>query len=970
MLLALTGAALSAPCQDLTSVQTHRVGDGVEVAINGRGLSNPRVSSAMNGAVYIVEFDGKLVGKAGREAVGTAGVKTVQYGWFSSRPPKVRVSLKLATGVKPTLAENDGVWTVYVNSAPKPKAPAVEDAEAMANAVKQLAKSAKSLPPALEPVAKPTTKPAPAPEAALPKPVAKPKVREAFPEVVPPITDAQPVRKPEAEIVTTAQPETAVTTTGVAVVDLKTVAAEAPTTTEDLVALHTAQPVAPAKKPAAAKRASREPFPETVPPIESPKPAKKVAQGPLVSLDFAGADAVQILKALSIQAGVNVIVAPEVSPEDKPLRLTLSLTRVTVQEALDFVTSLAGLRYALVGGSFVVTRADRFGDVMRQLANHNGKKNEIRVVSIASGEGAQIKKALGQWFGPLTLEVLTPSEAAATAKTAQAAEAPKTGAEATAPTTTAPATPEATAPAGEGADAYIFLIGERKMVESAELLAKELDAKIVLAKLENKESALAMDEMQREVAERHAQKLTGTPQEPVQVVYEVQSGEADALKKAAQADGGLPGVRLTASPSKSAKQVLIVKGSPDSVKEAIDLLRNLDTGKDPAAARTTLYEVKYLDPRALREDLIQQVPGLVATIPPASAGNPRLYQPGLAGASREAVPEQPGVTTPSGGTAGPAPATVTAGVKAEKGQVEGLGQPFQEYERSAVPMKLILRGTREQIDQAIQYLALVDVAPKQVALELRVMELSKEDAAKFGIDWNILTGGAVSAIRMNQSQPSPGANAASGAITGGNWRADVTATLDKIANKTNLIARPNVLAIDGREAELFVGDVVRYIESIQSSQNGVTVTTSEVPIGVRLAVLPRIGGEDSLTMDVRPVVSFLRGMTDVPGGGQIPQTSVRVSQSTLNIKSGETIAIGGLIQDQDVHNVSKVPLLGDLPVLGQLFRRTTKDVNRTEIVFFLTAKVIDKDNQATAATPRAWEQQFPKPEVSYQKTGK
>ena len=136
--------------------------------------------------------------------------------------------------------------------------------------------------------------------------------------------------------------------------------------------------------------------------------------------------------------------------------------------------------------------------------------------------------------------------------------------------------------------------------------------------------------------------------------------------------------------------------------------------------------------------------------------------------------------------------------------------------------------------------------------------------------------------------------------------------------------------------------MVRYIESIISSQNGVTVTTNSVRVGVRMAVLPRVGADGNITMDLRPVVSFLRGFDNVTQiGGKLPQTSERVAQSSFNMKSGETIAISGLITDQDRRTVSGLPFLMDLPVVGQLFRKTTNERVRSELVIFVTARTIE-----------------------------
>ena len=234
----------------------------------------------------------------------------------------------------------------------------------------------------------------------------------------------------------------------------------------------------------------------------------------------------------------------------------------------------------------------------------------------------------------------------------------------------------------------------------------------------------------------------------------------------------------------------------------------------------------------------------------------------------------------------------------------------------------------------------MDIAPKQVAIELRVMELTKDDSLNAGIDWNILGGGAVKFVNLNNSQASP-ANTIGGSITGKKFSGDITASLDALATHNKLLARPNFSVVDGRQGEVFVGDIVRYIESITQSQSGTTIVTGEVSIGVRLCVIPRVGGDGKITLDLRPRISLLKGFTDVPNGGKLPQTSSRYAQTTLMVESGQTIAIGGLIQDQDSMISQGVPFLQDLPILGHLFKKTSGERKRTELVIFLTVKTID-----------------------------
>lgn len=268
-------------------------------------------------------------------------------------------------------------------------------------------------------------------------------------------------------------------------------------------------------------------------------------------------------------------------------------------------------------------------------------------------------------------------------------------------------------------------------------------------------------------------------------------------------------------------------------------------------------------------------------------------------------------------------------------------------------MKVLLRGTREQIDRAREFLMMVDLAPKQVAVEIRVMELSRDDALKIGLDWGLLTGGTLSALRVNQGI---GSDAAAGGIGAdlrfkGGGLASVVGTLDSIANKNNLLARPNILLTDGVISNIFVGDTVRYVKAINNSQNGTTVITDEINVGVDFSLAAKVGAGGNITLDFNPVLSILQGFTNVPGGGQLPQTSVRSANSSVQIMSGETIAIGGLIQDQDRKSYGGIPILKDLPIIGQLFGRTSNSKVRSEVVFFVTVKEVTAADRQGAANP-------------------
>jgi type II secretory pathway component GspD/PulD (secretin) len=111
----------------------------------------------------------------------------------------------------------------------------------------------------------------------------------------------------------------------------------------------------------------------------------------------------------------------------------------------------------------------------------------------------------------------------------------------------------------------------------------------------------------------------------------------------------------------------------------------------------------------------------------------------------------------------------------------------------------------------------------------------------------------------------------------------------------------------------------------------------EVPVGIVLLCRPRVNTEGFVTLKVNPVVSTI---TSFFGPERIPQTASREANSTIRVRDGETFAIGGLIRDEDRQNVSKVPILGDLPLVGQLFRNNFREKRRTDVTIFLTTRIL------------------------------
>lgn len=942
--------------------------DNVTVHVTGEGLAKPKQIPGGNSYV-IYEFAGELSGRSKTFTINKAGVVNAKIVPFSARPHRTRIVIKLSKPLTSSVSEDVTGWNIMFSAARVSPSSIANDSISMDEAIAELANSVN------ESVTKATSKI----EATDTKTTVNKPANNTAKKPVKTNDDAEmkkAIATLEAEksgVTTTSKPSvnTAASGNGTTnnkqpitdenpIISAPAAIIEKVTTVVEKVATETKNSSAKIGSDDGGKKKKPTKTPtdafSALPPLNPNTGATPGFGVGKVNLDFSDADVVAVLKALSLQTNVNIIIAPGVtggtpeaesksspvlppagengtppvspqqpqagsSDKSKPRRITLSLKNVTVEEALDLVTALSGLRYAKVGTSYIVTTKEEYGETVRMLADRAVGSNEVRVLPILSGQSAQIKDALYRWFGKGTIEVYLPSEAGSvtpTTTSTQGADGSKTS-----------QTSMSKSPAES--DPYLVLIGSKKWVEQAETLARQLDLDII----QTQKLKEQIDRQRaREKAEWERNGFGGTG---ARAIYEVQNGKADDLKKAIS--GAYVDVHVMSSPATSQKQVMILEGPEEQVGLAMDSLAQLDTGT-VYGNDVAIYNVKFGDPRALREELITQVPGLRCSLGPSAAATPRLYKPGQStkqgGQTTEGQGANGGSSTKSGETQGSGE-TTDVGVAGDRAEVKGLALPFQAMEQAAVPMRLILRGTDKQIEEALLYLHQIDVAPKQLALELRVMEMSKEDALSAGIDWNLFTGGAVKLLRLNNSQANP-SNSVNVGIRGSG---DVTATLDAIANKNNLIARPNFLAVDGRETELFVGDVIRYVESITSSQNGPTITAKELRVGVRLAVLPRIGDDGNITMDMRPVVSFLRGFSQPVEGVNLPQTSERVVQTTVNVKSGETIALGGLIQDEDRKQMSGVPILMDLPIIGHFFRKTNNTHVKTEIVFFLTVRALE-----------------------------
>lgn len=170
----------------------------------------------------------------------------------------------------------------------------------------------------------------------------------------------------------------------------------------------------------------------------------------------------------------------------------------------------------------------------------------------------------------------------------------------------------------------------------------------------------------------------------------------------------------------------------------------------------------------------------------------------------------------------------------------------------------------------------------------------------------------------------------------------------ELKGKARVRARPQMAVVNGRTADIFIG-AQRFILT-QTNQYGQTQTRIQpVDVGVKLSITPLTGGNNEITTRIAPEVSNITEL-DLQTG--LPLLSTRRANTTVRVKDGETIAIGGLTLNQEQTRKGKIPILGDIPLLGNLFRSRNKNQVETELVIFVTPRILS-NSPVPATVPEA-----------------
>jgi len=242
---------------------------------------------------------------------------------------------------------------------------------------------------------------------------------------------------------------------------------------------------------------------------------------------------------------------------------------------------------------------------------------------------------------------------------------------------------------------------------------------------------------------------------------------------------------------------------------------------------------------------------------------------------------------------------------------------------------LVLTATAAQMRIVDALLSEVDTAAPQVMIEASVAEVPSEVVTNLGVAWQTATTFTINSTGPQSPTGQLAVSVSAPAIT------TVLNTLFQ-ENKARLLANPRLAVRDGETARLTVGDKIPF--QIINAQGVPSIVILDA--GVKLEITPHVNKDGYITMRMHPEVSQI---ATAPSPGVPPTISPREADSSLTVKDGTSVILAGLIQKNETRTTVKIPLLGDIPILGWLFKTESTDTRNNEVVFVITPHILAKN---------------------------
>ena len=262
--------------------------------------------------------------------------------------------------------------------------------------------------------------------------------------------------------------------------------------------------------------------------------------------------------------------------------------------------------------------------------------------------------------------------------------------------------------------------------------------------------------------------------------------------------------------------------------------------------------------------------------------------------------------------------------------------------------RLVVVATPGMIEQIEGVIRELDVPPIQIVLETEVVEVSTDGLIELGIDWEKIT---KQSVIFTEGTPEPSmTDAVPTEMTYGGRGVDwdnvsrqgkalqIALDLLESEGRARVLTRAKLATLNNRQAEIHIGDVIPYTVSGLTTGGLYDVKVEKEKVGVSVVVTPRAAGNGAITVMVEPNVSSIvgfRGPND-----EVPWTKQRTATTQVRVMDGQTFMIAGLLSEDESEGVSKVPLLGDIPILGYLFQHRRLETKNSDLIIKITPRIV------------------------------
>ncbi|MBI5576117.1 MAG: secretin N-terminal domain-containing protein [Deltaproteobacteria bacterium] len=273
---------------------------------------------------------------------------------------------------------------------------------------------------------------------------------------------------------------------------------------------------------------------------------------------------------------------------------------------------------------------------------------------------------------------------------------------------------------------------------------------------------------------------------------------------------------------------------------------------------------------------------------------------------------------------------------------------------------LAVTDYRENLDKVDRYLRTLEARSRSgVTIETKILEITLDDRTQYGINWTALPDltsvsltGALSGGATARQSLSAGTTAFQVGVAGGKFDAVIDALAQ--SGQINVLSAPKVSTLNNQKAIIRIGRQDVFFRAVvtpatTTSAAFVTFTPDTITEGIILSVTPQIGRDGRIMLAIHPSITEKVGNATAPDGNTAPIVDVRETNTMVTVAEGQTVFIGGLMQERTQEVVRSVPLLGDIPFLGALFRNTDQTKKKTELVILITPRLLQDSNAAEIA---------------------